>query len=104
MYIYIIYIIYTYTVYPLIGIEFPSEGQETGGGPFLHNISKIAPSVECSPLFSPSIKINLAHFFFMFSLFLHGRRRHWKKGTANREILQNFFLWFAFSGVQSRLI
>ena len=49
--LYIIYIIYTYTVYPLIGIEFPSEGQETGGGPFLHNISKITPSVECSPTF-----------------------------------------------------
>ena len=46
--IYIIYIIYTYTLYPLIGTEFPSEGKGTGGGPLLHNISKIAPSVKCS--------------------------------------------------------
>ena len=37
MYIYIyniyIYIIYAYTVYPLIGIEFPSELKGTGAGP-----------------------------------------------------------------------
>ena len=49
-----------------------------------------------SPFFSPSIKINLAHFFFMLPLFLHDRRRYWKRRTAHREILQKFLLRLHF--------
>ena len=46
------------------------------------------------PLFSPSIKFSLAHFFFMLPLFLHDRRRHWKKGTSHGEILQKSVIVF----------
>ena len=46
------YIIYAYTVYPLIGKDFPSERKRTKGRPpLLRNISKIAPSVEYFPTF-----------------------------------------------------
>ena len=50
--IYIIYTIYTYTVYPLIGIEFPSEGQETGGAPFCTIFQKSSLLLNVPPLFS----------------------------------------------------
>ena len=72
MYIYIcIYIIYTHTVYPLIGTELPSEGKGTARGTpfaFCTTFQKSPVLLNVPPLFSPSIKINLAHFFFMLPL------------------------------------
>ena len=56
------------------------------------------------PLFSPSIKINLPHFFFMFPPAPSWSQTNLEKSTAHREILQKFILRFAFSGAQSWLI
>ena len=61
---------------------------DRGRCPFCTTFQKLSLLLNIPPLFSPSIKINLAHFFFMCPLFLHGCRRHWKKGSAHREILQ----------------
>ena len=61
---------------------------DRGRCPFCATFQKLSLLLNIPPLFSPSIKINLAHFFFMCPLFLHGCRRHWKKGSAHREILQ----------------
>ena len=71
---------------------------DRGRPPFGTTFQKWPLLLSVPPLFSPSVKINLPYFFFMFLLFLHGRRRHWKKGTAHREILQKFLLRFAYSG------
>ena len=105
-------------MYPLIGTKLPSEGKGTARGTpfaFCTTFQKSPVLLNVPPLFSPSIKINLAHFFFMLplpsppppppppALFLHDRWRHWKKGTAHREILQKFLLRFVFSRAQSWL-
>ena len=89
-----IYIIYTYTVYPLISIEFPCDGKETGRGPPFAQHFKNCPFCWLfSPLSSPSIKINFAHFFFMFPLFLHDLRRLGKKVLH----IEKFYINFSFS-------
>ena len=107
IYIYVyIYNIYIYIYYICIycissnwhRISLWIEG-DRGRPPFGTTFQKRPLLLSVPPLFSPSVKIKLPYFFFMFLLFLHGRRRHWKKGTAHREILQKFLLRFAFSGV-----